>query len=80
MSDMHEPSDGEAIDSEVASFVDAQRRVDEALTSGEAFADEAEHKLASLTGTPEGVGPRVRPDCPICTGGRGLPCAWHALS
>lgn len=31
----------------------------------------------SLTGVPEGVGPPISPQCPICTGGRGVPCAWH---
>lgn len=68
---------GSQLEREIAAFIDAATRTNEALTEPDpALVDQ----LASLTGTPEGIGPRVNPDCPICTGGRGLPCSWHPLS
>lgn len=80
--DMHEPSDGEAVDEPdeptaiEREFADALKRTNEALA---ADPDQFDEQLASLVGVPEGIGPRVNPDCPICTGGRGLPCSWHPL-
>lgn len=71
-----EPSDGEAVEAD-----DPYEGRDPDSTTLDELADAAfgplPDEIVSLTGVPEGVGPKVKPDCPLCTGGRGEPCAWH---
>lgn len=48
---------------------------------GEAIDDDDDEREVVTAITGDGVRKRrIEPQCPICTGGHGLPCGWHPLS